>query len=327
MELSRSPVRFDQEAHTYTLGGRPLSGITPVLERCLFPDKYAGVPEKVMQAAAEKGTLIHQQCELADELGIIPDQEDALNYIRIKQSAGLQTAASEYIVSDGENYASAIDKVFRESEDTFDLADIKTTSKPDLAYLAWQLSIYAYFFELQNPDAHVGRLLAIWLHGGKYSLIQIPRIPVTPVRALLAYNLNHEEGEPLPDEVLQYMQNNQQSAQAKSEKHAEQTEKSSVLLADDLMPQKYQALEAEIQNICKQIKYWKDKEAELKDGILKEMIKESAYSWKGEKISFTRRKESIRKSFDTAKFSEDYPELYQQYIKESPTAGSITIKI
>ncbi len=320
MELSKSPVRFDQEAHTYTLDGRTLSGITPVLERCLFPDKYAGVPEKVMQAAAEKGTLIHQQCELADELGIIPDQEDALNYIRVKQGAGLQTAASEYIVSDGENYASAIDKVFRESEDTFDLADIKTTSKLDIAYLAWQLSVYAYFFELQNPEAHVGRLLAIWLHAGRYSLIQIPRIPVTPVKVLLAYNLSREEGEPLPDEVREYMQ-------SKSEKHAEQTGNSSVLLADDLMPKKYQDLEAEIQNICKQIKYWKDIEAELKEGILKEMIKAGAYSWKGNSISFTRRKESIRKSFDTARFSEEHPDLYNQYIKESPTAGSITIKI
>ena len=63
------------------------------------------------------------------------------------------------------------------------------------------------------------------------------------------------------------------------------------------------------------------------DGIMKEMVKTGAYSWKGESISFTRKKDSIRNEFDKEAFKKEHKDLYEQYIKEIPVSGSVTLKV
>ena len=71
MELTKSQIIFDQQAHTYTTpDGVCLQGVTGMIERQLFPDKYSGVPEFVMKRAAERGSFVHEVCELVDDLGI-----------------------------------------------------------------------------------------------------------------------------------------------------------------------------------------------------------------------------------------------------------------
>ena len=39
------------EDHEYWLGDKRLTGITGIISRQLFPDKYKAVPEKVLKAA------------------------------------------------------------------------------------------------------------------------------------------------------------------------------------------------------------------------------------------------------------------------------------
>ena len=65
----------------------------------------------------------------------------------------------------------------------------------------------------------------------------------------------------------------------------------------------------------------------LMDGLMRAMVKEGIYAWKGEKMSITRKTASTRKSFDKEKFEEDYPGVYEKYIKETPVSESILIKI
>ena len=48
--------------------------------------------------------------------------------------------------------------------------------------------------------------------------------------------------------------------------------------------------------------------------------------WKGDIISFTRKKDTIRKDFDKKAFEKDYPDLYKKYLKEIPVVGSVTLK-
>lgn len=60
---------------------------------------------------------------------------------------------------------------------------------------------------------------------------------------------------------------------------------------------------------------------------MREMVKAGAYSWKGDSISFTRKKDSIRKDFDKKAFEKDYPELYKEYLKDTPVVGSVTLKV
>ena len=69
MKLIKSQVVFNPNEHTYMLGDKELSGITSVISRQLFPDKYRDVPEYMLRKAAERGTMIHSICELVDDMG------------------------------------------------------------------------------------------------------------------------------------------------------------------------------------------------------------------------------------------------------------------
>lgn len=289
MKLSYSKVRFDSDTHTYTLDGKELSGITSLLDRQLFKDKYSGVPDEIKQKAADRGTLIHQQCEMADE-GFPVTSEEAINYMILKQKYNLRHEESEYLVSDNENYASCIDKVYRYDEDTFFLGDIKTTYKLNKEYVQWQLSIYAHLFEKQNQGAKVSSIFAIWLRGTTHQLVELERIPDEKVEKLL-YCDSHG---------MQYTEN---------------------------LPVVTIEAEKLIIDIESQLKALTEKKKAIQEAIMMAMVKAVSYSYKSDRISITRKTASTRKSFDKEQFDKDYPNVYDKYIKETPVAESLLIKI
>lgn len=290
MKLNRSRVVFDSQNHTYTLDGRQLSGITSLLDRQLFKDKYSGIPEEILRKAAERGTYIHQCCELVDE-GFPCDSSEALNYLELKSKYNLVVEESEYLVSDNENYASCIDKVYRYNEDTFSLGDIKTTYKLDKEYVQWQLSIYAYLFELQNPEAKVASIFAIWLRGDTHQLVDLDRIPSENVRMLLEADSNG----------LQY--------------------------EESKLPVVFNEIEDLIVGIETQLKSLTAQKKAITDGAMKAMVQAGLYSWKGDKVSITRKTASSRKSFDKEAFEKDYPNVYDKYLKETPVSESLVFKL
>lgn len=298
MQLTKSQVIFNQELHTYTLNGLQLQGITGMLGRQLFPSKYSNVPQSVIEKAANRGSFIHEVCELADDLGISHESEEAKNYNALKALYGLRYEASEYLVSDNEHFASCIDKVYRESDYKFSLGDIKTTYQLDKEYVRWQLSIYAYLFEMQNPGCKVVRLFAIWLRGNTHELVFVERIPDNVIANLMAAELSG----------LQFIN------------------PYSVPVGSNNLPAKYQEMEKSIIEINEQAKYWTDKKKDLTEEIMKEMVSAGVYNWKGESLQFIRKKDSIRKEFDKKSFERDYPQLYNQYLKETPVVGSVTLK-
>ena len=164
IELKDSGVLFNKERHEYWLGNRQLSGITGMLQRQLFPDEFDNVPEEAIKEAARYGTEVHESIETFDSSWINDGTQEVQDYISLCQENGLVHERSEYTVTDGENWASNIDKVYRSSDDTFSLGDIKTygiMTSEKLEKARWQLSIYAYFFELQNQGAKVGNLFIL----------------------------------------------------------------------------------------------------------------------------------------------------------------------
>lgn len=289
MKLVNSKVRFDSDAHKYTLDGKELSGITSLLDRQLFKDKYLGIPDDVLRKAAQRGTYIHQCCELVDE-GFISDNTEAINYLSLKKKYNLQIEESEYLVSDNENYASCIDKVYRYDDNTFFLGDIKTTYKLNKEYVQWQLSIYAHLFEKQNKGAKVSSIFAIWLRGTTHQLVELERIPDEKVERLL-YCDSHG---------MQYTEN---------------------------LPVVTSEAEKLIIDIESQLKTLTEKKKAIQEAIMMAMVKAGSYSYKSDRISITRKTASTRKSFDKERFDKDYPNVYDNYIKESPVSESLLIKI
>lgn len=176
--LSKCPVVFRQEDHSYTYKGKIFSGVTQMLSKTLFIDKYKDVPMAVLNKACEYGTSVHEGVELYVVSGGLMDDGSAevRNFVKLMKESGLTLYASEYLVSDLQGIASSIDLVLTDEDDEVVLADIKTTSGGlDKEYLSWQLSIYAYLFERQNGGIKVRALKGLWLRHEDCELTDIQR--------------------------------------------------------------------------------------------------------------------------------------------------------
>lgn len=288
MMLNGCPVCFDAEAHTYTLGGRELSGITGLLREKLFPTTYDGVDAQVLANAAAYGSAVHRMCERYDTVGEYPDNEDLHAYVGIKVEEYLTHQASEYLVSDLEHYASCIDKVYYVDENTVDIADIKTTYSFDKEYVSWQLSIYAYLFERQNPTIKVRNLYGLHLRRGVGKMIEVVRKDDLVVEGLLY---------------------------------------SDVKIDPYAMPGKYRDMEAVIVRAAHLAKHYTDLVNDLKAQMLADMERVNASRWESDRVQIVRREGSRTKKFDAKKFEAEHADMYAEYVTESVTKSSITIKI
>lgn len=299
-KLKKSKVVFYPATHTYvTPDGQMLDGITGMISRQLFPSKYDGVDEETMRNAAERGSFIHSVCELVDSLNIEHESPEAMGYKELKDTYGLRHEESEYLVSDNVHFASCIDKVYRDGESTFTLADIKTTYKLDKEYVRWQLSIYAYLFERQNPGAKVLHLYAIWLRGERHELVEVERIPDDVVVSLMEHEVGGEQF----------------------------TNPYAPSVTDTSLPEKYAAMEDAIAEIDRQYKYWSEKKKELADGVKFEMQNAGVSKWVGDRVSFTRKEDSEREDFDKKRFAADHPDLYKAYLIKTKVSGSVILKV
>lgn len=291
MKLVISRVDFNELDHTYLLDGKQLSGITSVLSRQLFKDKYKGISEEVLDLAKQRGHDVHHTIELGDSFEGSSDPIYNI-YRELLAESDLERMENEYLVSDNENYASCIDVVMKD----LSLADIKTTSRLDMDYISWQLSIYAYLFERQNPTLKANKLYAIWIPNpryGKPAIKEVTRISSEKVKELLDCDARGEQY--VIDKAPAFM-----------------------------MPPN---VIEEIINIETQLKEFKEKSEMLKKGLLELMKDNNVETFKCETLQMIRKKSSVRTSFDSVGFKKDNPELYEKYVKSTNVAESLTFKI
>ena len=305
IELKDSGVLFNKERHEYWLENRQLSGITGMLQRQLFPDEFDNVPEGMLQEAARYGTEVHESIEAFDSSWINDGTQEVQDYIGLCQENGLVHERSEYTVTDGENWASNIDKVYRSSDDTFSLGDIKTygTMTPDkLEKARWQLSIYAYFFKLQNRDARVGNLFILHIRNkpkqdGTFdhirNILPIERIPSDICKELLDTDLQGKQ-----------------------------------FINPYSIPEKYRRQEDYIRQLIQTKDDVEEKLKILKSEILEDMESKGVKTWDTGTMRLTRKLPTTRLSFNSTQFKADHPELdYSPYERTSNVSGSLLIAV
>ena len=297
IQLQDSGVSFDAEAHRYFLNGNELSGITKLLHKHIFPDQYKDIPQWVLDRAAERGTMVHESIALLDA-GFTPAEStpELDSYKRIKADNGLKTIANEYIVTDCEHFASGIDLVFTNGGKNIILADIKTTSVLNKDYVAWQLSIYAYLFELQNPDLKVSKLYALWLRGDKSEFAEVERIDMAIVKDLLQCEV---EGRKFINPLAK---------------------------VDKKMPTQIKDAELAVHTLINQIKELTEKKNQLSEGLLKLMQDNDIKTYKGEHITLSRKEASTRDDIDNEKLKKEYPEAYEACVKTTNISESLQIR-
>lgn len=313
--LKESSVIFNETEHTYTLNDKKLSGVTAIV-KWLFPDTYTDIPEAVLMKAAAHGSLIHSKCELYDTCGLGDDLPEVQEYIRLKNENSLVTEANEYLVDDGKDIASSIDVVFAKGEDgCYPLADIKTTSKIHVDNVTLQLSIYAYLFELCNKGKKAGKLYVIWLPKEKYGkaeLMELKRLPAVACKKIIKAYLTKEDSAPYR---VKYF-------------GTETKEKSTEIEPiEEALPVNLKDIENKIIKLEMDIKTLDAMQKEMKAGLMALMIEHNVKKWSSDRLTITRKLDGTRESLDTAKLKKEYPDIYAECVKVSPTKGSITIKV
>ena len=295
IKLVDSQVAFNQENHTYSLNGIALKGITGMIKSQLFPDMYKDIPQYILDKTAERGTMVHESIELFDA-GFEPKETipELESYKRIKRENGLTTLANEYIVTDKKHFASAIDLVLCKGEDII-LADIKTTYTLDKKYVRWQLSIYAYLFELQNPELKVSKLYALWLRDDKSEFAEIKRVEIDTIKDLLQCEV---EG----------CKFNAPAAKANN------------------TPSEIKQAEKAVYSLIQQIKELDTQKKELSKGLLKLMQDNDVKTYKGEYITLSRKAASTREDIDKKKLKDEYPEAYAACMKITNISESLQIR-
>ncbi len=308
IELKNSGVVFNETTHTYHLNGKELSGITGMLSRQLFDGKeFEGIPLSRIEAAAQYGTEVHKAVQRFNEEWIFDGDQETADYIRICKENGLVCEANEYNVSDFKNWSSNIDIVFRASETSFHLADIKTFSVLDtdrLLKARFQLSIYAMLFEGQNPGAQVENLYLIRLRNkmkkdGTFDhvseLIPVSRIPSEICQDLLDTDLRGEKWHNPLSNIPEYVSTH----------------------------------EAEIRELLQTKATTEERLAEIKAQVLSLMEAQDIRNLTTDMgMKLTRKLPSQRSSFDFKAFKADNPDAdYSPYMKVSEIAGSLSIAV
>ncbi len=291
---------FQEDGHRYfRADGKELQGVTGMLHRRIFKDTYNGVSEDVLKAAAERGTKIHSRIQLYDMSGMGTDMPEVANYALLKTQNKLECLASEYLVSDDDYIASAIDKVYHMDGDADNevwLVDIKTTYNFQREYVAWQLSVYAFLFEMMNPNLAVKGVAGLWVRedarrGSICKFIPLERKQEDLVRELI--RCDKEDVEFNVVTLPGYISENIDKLKFLTERISELT---------------------------------KEKE-ELTSFILEKMQEHKEKSIDSGVILFTRKEGGERRTFDSARFKTEHSEMYDEYVKVSKSAESLSIKI
>lgn len=171
------------ENHHYTVDGKQVLSTTQILQK-MFPQKYAGVSEEVLQRAADRGTRIHgmiEQYALHHEMNDRFDLEiEGIGYPKLEDLHYISIESSEKKLAYMDNgeplYAGTYD-MLGTKDNRPELIDIKCTSVCDRTYLSWQLSMYAMALE-QETGKKIETLACIWVPKDKVTeYIPIERLP------------------------------------------------------------------------------------------------------------------------------------------------------
>lgn len=297
--LNEPKVTFIEESHQYFLGKKELKGVTGTLIKKAFPDTYKNIPDYVLMKAAERGGLIHNTfetfCSIFDaDIKQYPNPTEEIQAFHSMLVAyDLHYVASEYLVTDGENFASAIDGIFADNEGNIYLVDYKTTATLHYDNVSLQLSIYAKWFEEQNPDLKVKEIVCMWFKNGQNKFQPLPRVSDEQI-----------------DELINAYLTNDTDYQYKVE-----------------VPEQFSALEQEYRLITARIDAMKIVQNDLKEKIMKMMEDNKQKSIKTNIGTYSYVAATTKKVFNTKLFKEAEPDHYEYYLEETATKPSLRIKL
>lgn len=333
-DLKQSEVVFNEDAHTYLRGEQRLSGITSLIHQVLqlgvYPDASDFVLKVQIPKAGYYGTCVHKAIQMYDDMGIecvefpekphptagmLPAQDvtGELDTYKGLKPYKCRTIATEFTVDYG-MFASQIDSVWADEEDSIYLVDYKTNNLdyyPGNArglkeYLSWQLSCYAFMFE-RLTGLKVKGLFGVWLRKGEGMRWNIERKPDEKVKMLLETRVT------LTDNGFVYLNLDMQVY------NTQQLVNKVVKTSSNLtVPQEITKAIADLLRAEKIAKTMKERLREL-------MEQNNVTKWECDEFTASIGKESTTTTFDSTAFKKEHPEMYKEFTKTSTRKGSFKI--
>lgn len=310
MELQNNTrVFFEPLSHSYILDGDTmLIGVTELMKKHSLGADYSGIPEKVLNKAAEEGTALHKEIEDYDNGLSVLRTPLIEQYAKLCAQAGLIFVSSEYLVSDDELVASSIDGVYRlknGKKNEVVLIDYKSTQKVHTRPLQFQLGIYKVLFERQNPGLKVTATYC--LHIDKKLRAIKGLVPIEPV------------SEAEVDALLQAEREGRIYIDLHEEPSAE-------LVLTDQELAAYVVQQEEITRLKEQIKKIEDTLKGLDNRVKDYMLEHGLEKLEGGGGVFTLKKAYTRTGIDVDRLKKIQPGIYEQYKKETTVSASISFK-
>lgn len=302
-------VYLEEITHTWIRksDGKYLLGATGLMAKHGLSTDYSDIPKHVLDNAAERGTLVHTAIEndfrggqLLDIIDVTsPHYPFVKNALEQFKKLELPILEMEYVVSDNEIAATKIDLVM-DAVCGLTLGDIKTSHQLYIEPLRWQLAIGCYLFE-QQTGLEVPFFRGVHIRE-KAEVTAITPIPREEVEKLFECERNGTRYDP---------------PQNKGELE--------LINSDDL--HNALVIERKIVEMEESVKILKAERAKFVSGMYNLMEQHDIKQIDNEAYRITRVLPTTRKSFDSARFKKDNPELYEDYVKESPVKGSLRITL
>lgn len=285
-------LTFIEDTHEYFLDDKKLISVTQLMQKHGLAPNYSEVPQEVLRAKAERGSLVHKEIEEYIKEGNIGFTNELIEFINADKGEVLK---SEFKVNN-DIVAGTVDLLLYKNNE-YIIADLKTTSELHIDAVSWQLTIYAYLLSKINPMIKVTKGQAF--HFNKDGNLNIVDIVLKPFEEI--------------DRLMECERNNEKFELKK--------------IASDEQLMQLLEVEALIKSIEEKKKKAEEQAKELRAELMKAMEANGVKSFENDLIRITYVAPSTRQSIDSAKLKKEQPAIYASYLKSSEVKASLRITL
>ena len=293
-------LEFNEKLHEYKLDGKKLISVTQLMQKHGLAPSYAGVSTEVLNAKAERGTLIHEEIEAFNkrgEVGFTPEMAQFKEYILKNNISVLESEVRVH----NDIVAGTIDLILDDEHFKPIIADIKTTYTLHQEAVSWQLSIYLkLLFDTNKIQFDWDNWKGQAFHFNKEGQLNVVDIPLKP----------YEEIEKLME----------------CERNGEIYKQEIIGIEDDVVGPVI-ALEQLIKDLDQKVKAAKKQQGILKESLLNEMKNRGLKTFEKNGVKITYVAPSKRTTLDSKGIKEKYPDIYDEFSKTSEVKESLRITL
>lgn len=292
-------ITFDEKEHAYyNEYGVRLISVTQLMQKHGLAPNYDSVSKLVLEAKAQRGSLIHQEIDeylTSGEVGFTAELVSFIEWLK-KHSNVYKVVDHEFIVNN-DIVAGRADLLLKDEmpfldDDVYVIADFKTTSSIHFESVSWQLSIYAYLSSYEVKEGKV-----FWFKkDGSLEVKDIKLKSKEEVERLFECERNFE--------LYQVP-----------------------VVIDDANLVALEEVEAQIKYYENLKKEAEDKASEMREAIINAMEANGLKSFENDRIKLTYTAPSERVSIDSTRLKKEKPEIFAEYQKISKVKAGLRITL